>query len=128
MDKINKVAKMLMGEVPLGREGEYYDYNLLPDLEAFNRADTVNMNDEEMNKFRHIAGSKQALNDLGFPRGLAALLYKEGKDLKNGDGWEDTKYDLKNDLEAVKLYFNNFGLDGDNLYNYTFQNYIKPNR
>ena len=68
---------MLVGNVPIGREEEYYNYSLLPDLESFNRADTVNMNNNEMNKFRHIAGSKQALNDLGLFRGMGALLYKK---------------------------------------------------
>ena len=43
---------MLVGDVPIGREEEYYNYSLLPDLEIFNRADTVNMNNNEMNKFK----------------------------------------------------------------------------
>ena len=72
MGNNNNFFKMLVGEVPLGREEEYYNFSLLPDLESYNRADTVNMNDEEMNVFRHTAGSKQALNDLGLPRGIAA--------------------------------------------------------
>ena len=59
--------------------GLYYHLNLLPELEAYNRADTVNMSDEEMNKFRHIAGPKQTINDLGFMRGLGFTLGKEKK-------------------------------------------------
>ena len=58
-------------------KGGYYSYSLLPNLESFNRSDIVNMNNDEMNKFRHITGSKQALNDLRLFRGIGALLYKK---------------------------------------------------
>ena len=42
---------------PLG----LYD-NILDDIKRYNRADTVNMSEEEMNRFRHIAGTKQTLS------------------------------------------------------------------
>lgn len=128
MDKINKFSKMLLGEVPLGKEQMYYDFSLIPSLEDYNRADTVNMNEDEMNTFRHLAGSKQSLNDLGLPRGLGALLYKEVKDLKGGAGLQDTMHDLKNDARALKMYFNNPSLNGEQLNDYVFNNYIKPKR
>ena len=128
MDKINEFSKMLLGEVPLGKEQMYYDFSLIPSLEDYNRADTVNMNEDEMNTFRHLAGSKQSLNDLGLPRGLGALLYKEVKDLKGGAGLQDTMYDLKNDARALKMYFKNPSLDGEQLNDYVFNNYIKPKR
>jgi hypothetical protein len=128
MDKINKFSKMLLGEVPLGKEQMYYDFSLIPSLEDYNRADTVNMNEDEMNTFRHLAGSKQSLNDLGLPRGLGALLYKEVKDLKGGAGLQDTIYDLKNDARALKMYFNNPSLEGEQLNDFVFNNYIKPKR
>lgn len=119
---------MLVGDVPIGREEEYYNYSLLPDLEIFNRADTVNMNNNEMNKFRHVAGSKQALNDLGLFRGMGALLYKEYKDIKRDKDWADTKTDLINNGRAFKLYLKNPNLIEDKLYQHTFNNYIKPYR
>ena len=119
---------MLVGNVPTGREEEYYNYSLLPDLETFNTADTVNMNNNEMNKFRHIAGSKQALNDLGLFRGMGALLYKEYQDMRRDGDWLDTKQDLKNDVRALKLYIKNPNLDGEQLYKHTFDAYIKPYR
>ena len=128
MDKINKFSKMLLGEVPLGKEQMYYDFSIIPSLEDYNRADTVNMNEDEMNTFRHLAGSKQSLNDLGLPRGLGALLYKEVKDLKGGAGLQDTIYDLKNDARALKMYFNNPSLEGEQLNDFVFNNYIKPKR
>ena len=128
MDKINKFSKMLLGEVPLGKEQMYYDFSLIPSLEDYNRADTVNMNENEMNTFRHLAGSKQSLNDLGLPRGLGALLYKEVKDIKEGEGLQDTLYDLKNDARALKMYFNNPSLEGEQLNDFVFNNYIKPKR
>lgn len=124
----DKFVKMLIGEVPLGKERDYYDYSLIPSIEDYNRADTVNMTPQEMNSFRHLAGSKQALNDLGFPRGLGALLYKEWEDIKGGAGFEDTLYDLKNDARAVKMYFKNPELDSENLRDYVFGRYIKPYR
>ena len=127
MDK-NKFSKMLLGEVPLGKEKYYYDFSLIPSLEDYNRADTVNMTPQEMNTFRHIAGSKQALNDLGLPRGLAALLYKEWEDIKENASKKDTLYDLKNNAKALNLYFNNFSLDSENLRDYVFDKYIRPYR
>jgi hypothetical protein len=75
-----------------------------------------------------LAGSKQSLNDLGLPRGLGALLYKEVKDLKGGAGLQDTIYDLKNDARALKMYFNNPSLEGEQLDDFVFNNYIKPKR
>lgn len=42
--------------------GQYYNNQLLPSLANYNRADTVNMNEEEMNQFRHITGTKQTLS------------------------------------------------------------------
>ena len=128
MGNNNNFFKMLVGEVPLGREEEYYNFSLLPDLESYNRADTVNMNDEEMNVFRHTAGSKQALNDLGLPRGIAALMYKGFQDVKRDRNWADAGHDFKNDMRAVGTFITNPSLSGDELYDYSFQKYIKPNR
>lgn len=107
--------------------GLYYNLTLLPELSDYNRADTVNMTDEEMNKFRHIAGTKQAISVLGIPRGMGYALGKELYDFKN-DGWKDTKADLMNNFRALKLHIKNPSLEGEQLYNYTFNNYIKPQR
>lgn len=128
MDKINKLSKMLLGEVPIGKEQFYYDYSLIPSLEDYNRADTVNMNENEMNAFRHLAGSKQALNDLGLLRGVGALLYKEMKDIARGSGLQDTLYDSKNNAKALKMYIKNPQLGDDELKDYVFNNYIKNRR
>lgn len=128
MTKKKSLFEMLVGDVPIDREEEYYNYSLLPDLEGFNRADTVNMNNNELNTFRHTAGAKQALNDLGLFRGLGALLFKEYEDMKNVGNWQDTKQDLLNDARAIKMYIKNPNLEGEALYNHAFNTYIKPYR
>ena len=61
----NNIMDGIRSNVENSNLGLYYNTSLLPELQDYNRADTVNMSDEEMNKFRHIAGTKQALNDLG---------------------------------------------------------------
>ena len=125
----NPLLKLLNGirananDTPMGL---YYNLNLLPDLADFNRADTDNMSNNEMNKFRHIAGTKQAINDTGI-RGLMYSLGNEFYDITR-DGWSDTKEDLKNDFRALKLHIKEPQLDSTELYNYVFQNYIKPYR
>lgn len=108
--------------------GQYYNNDLLPSLANYNRADTVNMNEQEMNQFRHIAGTKQALNDLGSFLGTFYSLGKEVKDTFMGYKPEDTLFDLKNDLRAYKLHLQQPQLRDTELYNYVFDKYIKPKR
>jgi hypothetical protein len=45
-----------------------------------------------------------------------------------GNNKKDMLYDLKNDVRAIKLHFQQPNLDGENLYNHVFQNYIQPYR
>ena len=106
---------------------DYYNYNLIPNLESYNKADTVNMTEEEMNKSRHIAGSAQAMQDLAFIDAIKAIFGKEILDISQ-DGLDDTLYDLKNDLKALKLYFEHHNLTDEELYNYVFTKYILPDR
>ncbi|MCM1003566.1 MAG: hypothetical protein NC408_04420 [Candidatus Gastranaerophilales bacterium] len=131
MEKKSNLADYLLDSIRSKYDqkpiGLYYNLTLLPELEDFNRADTVNMSDEEMNKFRHVAGTKQVMNDLGVPRGFGYALGKEIYDFKN-DGWNDTKNDLKNDFRALKLHLKNPGLKDSQLYNHVFTNYITPYR
>ena len=131
MNGKNNLFNNIMGGIRSNVEnsnlGLYYNTSLLPDLQDYNRADTVNMSDEEMNKFRHIAGTKQALNDLGPVRGSLFAIGKEIDDFRR-DGWKDTKYDFSNNAEALKLYIKQPNLEGYQLYDYVFDNYIKPNR
>ena len=89
--------------------------------------DTVNMTEEEMNKFRHIASSAQAMQDLEFIDAIKAIFGKEILDISQ-DGLEDTLYDLKNDLKALKLHFEHNNLSDDDLYDYVFTKYILPYR
>ncbi len=108
--------------------GQYYNNQLLPSLANYNRADTVNMNEQEMNQFRHIAGTKQALCDLNWGRGLFYSLGKEVKDTFMGYSLEDTLFDLKNDLRAYKLHLQQPGLRDKTLYDFVFNKYIEPKR
>lgn len=123
----NRIMDGIRSKADDSQVGLYYHLNLLPELEAYNRADTVNMSDEEMNKFRHIAGPKQTINDLGFMRGLGFTLGKEIDDYRK-EGLKDTKFDIKNDLRAIKLHFAYPKLEGYQLYDHVFNNYIKPYR
>ncbi|MCM1003573.1 MAG: hypothetical protein NC408_04455 [Candidatus Gastranaerophilales bacterium] len=125
----NQLFNYLTGQINQTPEARYYNYNLNPRLADFNRADTVNMSDEEMNKFRHVAGTKQVMNDWGAFNGIRAVLGKEVRDLMTGgDSKKDTLYDLVNDARGVKLYFKQPDLDETSLYNHVFNNYIKPYR
>lgn len=108
--------------------GQYYNNQLLPSLVNYNRADTVNMNEQEMNQFRHIAGTKQALSDLNWGRGLFYSLGKEVKDTFMGYTLEDTLFDLKNDLRAYKLHLLQPSLRDKALYDFVFNKYIEPKR
>ena len=86
------------------------------------------MNEQEMNQFRHIAGTKQALNDLGSFLGTFYSLGKEVKDTFMGYKPEDTLFDLKNDLRAYKLHFQQPQLRDKALFDYVFKKYIEPKR
>ena len=76
----------------------------LDDIKRYNRADTVNMSEEEMNRFRHIAGPA-ILTSNYYPAGLTRTLgyIKETKDLFQGRGIEDIKYDLKNNEIGINI-------------------------
>ena len=108
--------------------GQYYNNQLLPSLANYNRADTVNMNEEEMNQFRHIAGTKQTLSDWNWGKGLFYSLGKEIKDSYLGYEPEDTLFDLKNDLRAYKLHLLQPQLRDKTLYDHVFKKYIEPKR
>jgi hypothetical protein len=123
----NNIMNGIRNNVENSNLGLYYNTSLLPELQDYNRSDTVNMSDEEMNKFRHIAGTKQALNDLGTVRGTLFSIGKEIDDFRR-DGWKDTKYDLLNDARALKLHLKQPDLDGYQLYDHVFTNYIQPFR
>lgn len=123
----NNIMDGIRNKADESQAGLYYHLNLLPELQDYNRADTVNMSDEEMNKFRHVAGTKQAINDLGLMKGVGLALGKEIDDFRR-DGWKDTKYDFSNNAEALKLYIKQPNLEGYQLYDYVFDNYIKPYR
>ena len=129
MAQRNKLFSYLTDQINQAPEARYYYYNLAPELEKFNRIDTVNMSNEEMNKFRHVAGSKQAINDMGLYGGIKTMIGKEVKDLITpGNSKKDMLEDLKNDARAIKLHFKHPTLDGDGLYNYVFKNHIEPYR
>lgn len=106
----------------------YYSNSLLPGIEEYNRADTVNMTPNEMNKFRHITGTAQAINDIGKRRTAIYGMAKEVKDLLQRQGLQDTIYDIKNNIEGYKINSQHPELEGDTLNDYVFNRYIKPYR
>ena len=66
---------------------------------------------------------------MGLFCGIKTLLGKEVYDLiSGGDSKRDTLFDLKNDARAVKLHFKQPDLEENQLYDYVFDNYIKPYR
>lgn len=110
----------------------YGTYNkTLDDLKKYNRADTVNMSEQEMNKFRHIAGPAY-LTSRYYPGWLTNTLGygKEVKDVLMGRGIEDTLYDLGNNQKGIIIGQANRNVKGDkkSLFDYIFETEIKPYR
>lgn len=101
----------------------------LDDIKKYNRADTVNMSEQEMNQFRHIAGPA-VLRSNYYPTGLTRFLGwgKEIKDLFQGRGLEDTKYDLKNNEIGISIGSKYPNTNNKVLYDYIFKNHIEPKR
>lgn len=102
--------------------GAYYQYGLAPDLDEY--MDRKGFNSNQRNNFKHIAGTAQAINDMGVPRALGYAVFKEPRDMFRGDSLQDTIQDYKNDFRAFKLHFQNPNLDGEKLYDYVNDNYI----
>ncbi len=123
-NKETRIEKFIKQLNPLG----LYD-NILDDIKKYNRADTVNMTEQEMNQFRHIAGPAVLTSNYyskGFTNFLGGI--KEIKDIFQGRGIKDTKQDLKNNEIGI-----NIGLKFPNnsnkaLYDYVFNNHIAPLR
>lgn len=106
--------------------------NVDNDIKNYNRADTVNMSENEMNKFRHIAGPAY-LTSQYFSPALVNFYgaIKEGKDLLQGRGLKDTKYDWKNNQKGINIGDANRNIKDNNqknLFDYIFETEIKPFR
>lgn len=107
-------------------------YNqVLDNIKNYNRADTVNMSENEMNKFRHIAGPAY-LTSQYYPESLTRIfgLGKEHKDLLQGRGIADTLTDLKNNEIGINIGKANRNLKNNQktLFDYIFETQIKPDR
>lgn len=105
-----------------------YD-NVLNDITKYNRADTVNMNEKEMNKFRHIAGPAFMTSEY-YPSALVRFLGvgKEIKDIIQGRGLKDTYIDLKNNEKGLNIGNEYKGQPQKTIFNYIFDTEILPNR
>jgi hypothetical protein len=107
--------------------GKYYENELIPSIEKYNRADTVNLDDNEKNDFRHIAGGifgSKRYTPLG---GLGLGILKEGMDFLRGtenDYWTD----LKNNARGVKIYRTNPKMSDTEYFDLIFNNYTLPKR
>lgn len=105
-----------------------YD-RLLDDIKSYNKADTVNMSENEMNKFRHIAAPAVLTSQYYSPSLVRTLGYgKEVKDLFQGRGLDDTKYDLKNNELGISIGLKYPNNNQNTLFDYIFENEIKPYR
>lgn len=108
-----------------------YD-DLLVDIKGYNKADTTNMSELEMNKFRHIAGPAYLTSAVYHP--LFVDLLGRGKEFKDQHfqkrGLEDTLYDLENNKKGIEIGLANRNLKGNqkNLFDYIFETEIKPYR
>ncbi|MBR6099412.1 hypothetical protein IKP85_06665 [bacterium] len=106
--------------------GKYED--ALDAIKKYNRADTVNMSENEMNKFRHIAGSA-LLSDIFTPKVVTALgNLKESKDMLVGRGLDDTLYDYGNNQRGIEIGNKFRGVNPQSLFDYIFKTEIEPYR
>ncbi len=99
------------------------------DIKNYNRADTVNMSENEMNKFRHIAGPAY-LTSTYYTPGVTDSLgkIKEVKDLIMGRGFADTKNDLRHNTIGIELGEKSQGINKKTLFDYIFKTQIEPYR
>lgn len=106
--------------------------NVLKDIEKYNRADTVNMNEQEMNKFRHIAGPAYLTGVYYDPWQTKLLGWgKEAKDLFfQSRGLEDTKFDLGNNQIGINIGLGAKDLNWSqkDLFDFIFKTQIEPYR
>lgn len=123
-NKETRIEKFIKQLNPKG----LYD-TTLDDIKKYNRADTVNMTEQEMNQFRHIAGPA-ILTSNYYPAGLTRFFgyLKETKDMIQGKGLEDTKYDLKNNELGISIGLKFPNNSNKTLYDYIFNNHIAPQR
>ena len=99
------------------------------DIKNYNRADTVNMSENEMNKFRHIAGPAILTSELYSPFMTKTLgKFKEAKDILMGRGLSDTINDLYNNDVGIELGAKSEGINRKTLYDYIFNPHIAPYR
>lgn len=103
--------------------------NILDDIKKYNRADTVNMSEQEMNIFRHIAGPAVMTSNY-YPAILTRIFGygKELKDLTQRRGLTDTLYDLKNNEIDIGIGKQFPSKSNKTLYDYIFKNHIEPQR
>ncbi len=103
--------------------------NILDDIKKYNRADTVNMSEQEMNIFRHIAGPAVMTSNY-YPAILTRIFGygKELKDLTQRRGLTDTLYDLKNNEIGIGIGKQFPSKSNKTLYDYIFKNHIEPQR
>lgn len=105
--------------------------NTLGLLEEYNKADTVNMSESEMNRFRHIAGPAY-LTSRYFPPEITKAFgwAKEAKDLAQGRGLKDTQNDLTNNIKGIYIGLGDRNIKGSakTLFDYIFKTEIEPLR
>lgn len=121
-EKISFAERLMMGK--------NYD-KVLEDIKKYNRKDTVNMSELEMNKFRHIAGPAYLTSKYYSPGITNALgIGKEAKDLLKKRGLEDTLYDYGNNQIGIEIGLGDRQVKGTqkDLFDHIFRTHILPFR
>ena len=120
MDDRNKLKDLLMS---------YPNYKkTLENIKNYNRADTVNMSEDEMNKFRHITGPAW-LSNIYTPNVVTVLgNLKESKDLLQGRGLADMLFDYGNNQIGIDIGNKYRGVNQKSLFDYIFKTQIEPYR
>lgn len=107
--------------------GKYKDVD--KDIKKYNRADTVNMSETEMNKFRHIAGPAYLTSVYYTPETTRKFgRLKEAKDFVQGRGLKDINFDLSNNEKGIELGEKSQGINQKTLFDYIFKTEIEPYR
>jgi hypothetical protein len=111
-------------------------------LNGFNRADTVNMNPDEMNNFAHISGSAllrqnyphNAVRNSGYIKefgdltGAALKSLIQYNPLVLSDKWQDSLKDLKNNELGITIGEQFPDMNRNSIMQYVLKKHIEPER
>ncbi len=99
-----KTYEMIVGIFKAIAKGQAALKPIEKEIQRYNRADTVNMTLDEMNRFRHIAASAYYVSR-GYPEsGIWFLGHaKEFYDIIRDIDWNDRNFDIKNNETGRRI-------------------------